>query len=126
MPRSALRLLICIVLATALHLAVACMQSLTWADAQRVPWPIGDVRLFWGLSAYAFAGFVGLYSLLLCAFVVALRTTRRMLLYGRSVGRLQRRRCTACGYPVGAGKVCTECGRPPEELPASTLRSLVS
>lgn len=126
MPRSALRLLVCIVLATALHTAVACMQSLTWADAQCVPWHLGYVQLFWGLSAYAFAGFVGLYALRLYALFVAFRTARRMLLYGRSVGRLQCRRCTACGYPVGTGRVCTECGRPPQELPASTLRSLVS
>jgi hypothetical protein len=126
MSRAALRLLVCIVLATILHLAVACMQSLDWADAQRVPWHIGYVRLFWGFSAYAFAGFAGLYALLLYALFVALRTARRMLLYGRGVGRLQRRRCTACGYPVGTGRVCTECGRPPHELPASTVRSLVS
>jgi hypothetical protein len=30
----------------------------------------------------------------------------------RRFGRVRRRRCPACGYPIGEAAVCTECGKP--------------
>jgi hypothetical protein len=34
--------------------------------------------------------------------------------------RIKRGRCGACGYPVGASPVCTECGKPITPLPKTT------
>lgn len=53
-------------------------------------------------------GFIGntlLYALALWLLLAAPFAVRRMV-------RRRRRRCAACGYPIGSSAVCTECGKP--------------
>jgi hypothetical protein len=125
MSKIALRLLIFGALGTALYLAIAFVQSLSWTDLYRLRWRLAYVELYYDTSFAHFALNVLLYSLLVYSLFVTLRTTRRMLLYNRASFRVRRMRCATCGYPTGGSQVCTECGRCPTELPSAAVKSLV-